>query len=285
MGEPSNQTAAFGLLSSIGAAPEAGFDIAEAALAFAALVRPDLDLAPYRRHLADLAEHVAAAARRSAVEPAGDPVLRQVSALKATLADRYGYAGDRVTYEDLDNADLARVIDRRRGLPVALGVLWMHAARAQDWTMVGLAFPGHFLLRLGAGSAATILDPFDGGRIHDAASLRRLIKTTVSPVAELDPAHYAAVRDRDVLLRLENNIKLRLIRDGRLHEAAELIARMLLFAPQEASLWRESGLIHARLGNLQHAALAMQTVIDLAPGAEERRQAAQILRDLRLRLH
>ena len=284
-GRASDATAAEALLRGIGAAPAAPFDIGAAALALSALARPGLDLAPYRHQLAILVRQVAEEAVRPPGAAAGDPARRQVSALNAVLIDRYGYEGDRVTYDDLDNCDLTRVIDRRRGLPVALGVLWMHAARGQGWIMVGLAFPGHFLLRLGDGQTSTILDPFDGGRIHDAASLRSLIKSTIAPDAELQPAHYAVVADRDVLLRLENNIKLRLIRDGRLNEAAEVLERMLLFAPDQAPLWREAGLVHARLGNLRHAAAALQTFIDLAPGPEERRQVAQILRDLKGRMN
>jgi regulator of sirC expression with transglutaminase-like and TPR domain len=208
-----------------------------------------------------------------------------VSALNATLIDRFGYEGDRATYDDLDNADLARVIDRRRGLPVALGILWMHAARAQGWPIAGLAFPGHFLLRLGEGGPSAIIDPFDGGRIHSAASLRGLLKTAAGAEAELAPEHYAAVDDREVLLRLQNNIKLRLIRDGRLAEAAAVLDRMLMFAPEQAPLWRESGLVHARLGNLRHATQALETFLDRAQTPEERRQVAQILQDLKGRLN
>ena len=103
--------------------------------------------------------------------------------------------------------------------------------------------------------------------------------------AELAPEHYAAVDDREVLLRLQNNIKLRLIRDGRLAEAAAVLDRMLLFAPEQAPLWRESGLVHARLGNLRHAAAALESFLDRAQTQEERRQAAQILQDLKGRLN
>jgi regulator of sirC expression with transglutaminase-like and TPR domain len=104
-------------------------------------------------------------------------------------------------------------------------------------------------------------------------------------VAALASAHYAEVGDRDVLLRLENNIKLRLIRDGRLAEAAQVLDRMVLFGPDQASLWRESGLVHARLGNLRHATRALETFLELAPQPEERRQAAQLLQDLKGRLN
>src|SRR3546814_8592275 len=43
----------------------------------------------------------------------------------------FGYHGDTESYDDPQNADLVRVIDRRMGLPVSLGVLYIHAARAQ----------------------------------------------------------------------------------------------------------------------------------------------------------
>lgn len=281
--------AAEALLRGIGAAPERAFGIADAALALAVLTRRELDPAPYRRHLAAIAAQVgqqgAAADERGPPADAEEALRRRLSALNATLIDRYGYEGDRDSYDDLDNADLTRVIDRRRGLPVALGILWIHAARAQGWAITGLAFPGHFLLRLGDPGTAVIIDPFDGGRIHDAASLRALIKATAGAEAELESGHYAEVGDRDVLLRLENNIKLRLIRDGRLAEAALVLDRMVLFAPDQPALWRESGLVHARLGNLRHAAAALETFIDIAPAPEERRLAAQLLQDLKGRLN
>lgn len=279
--------AAEALLRRIGAAPAAPFDLAEAALALAVLARRGLDPLPYRRHLAALAYQVGCQAADGAGRAAaGDERWRrQVSALNATLVDRFGYEGDRDDYDHLDNADLARVIDRRRGLPVALGILWIHAARAQGWEMAGLAFPGHFLLRLGGPRTSVILDPFAGGRIHDAASLRALLKSTLGAEAELEPAHYAAVGDRDVLLRLQNNIKLRLLRDGRLADAAGVLERMVMFAPDQPGLWRELGLVQARLGNLRHAARALQAFLDLAPDAAARHEAAQVLEDLKGRLN
>lgn len=279
------------LLRAIGRAPQRDFDIGAAALALAILSRRELDPGPYRRHLESIARQVGehgtapGGGAGGAGEAAGEALRRRISALNATLVDRFGYEGDRASYDDLDNADLARVIDRRRGLPVALGILWIHAARAQGWAISGLAFPGHFLLRLGAGAASAILDPFEAGRVHDPASLRALVKITVGTDAELEPGHYAEVSDRDVLLRLENNIKLRLLRDGRLAEAAGVLDRMLLFAPDLAPLWREAGLVHARLGNLRHGAAALEAYLGLAPSAEEQRHAAQLLRDLKDKLN
>jgi regulator of sirC expression with transglutaminase-like and TPR domain len=196
-----------------------------------------------------------------------------------------GYDGDRLTYDDLQNANLMRVIDRRKGLPVALGILMIHAARAQGWAMVGLSFPAHFLVRLDSGAERLILDPFARGSVVDAARLRDLLKEVAGEGAELKPSHYEPVPDRAVLLRLQNNIKTRLLRDGKLEAAARVIMRMLSFAPEEAVLWREAGLVEARLGNLKRAIGLIEAWRDKSPGEAQRRQAAVLLQELAHRLH
>ena len=87
----------------------------------------------------------------------------QINALKSVLVSEYGYSGDTVSYDSLQNANLIQVIDRRKGLPITLGIIYIHAARAQGWDIDGLNFPGHFLLRIEDGVKRTIFDPFNGG--------------------------------------------------------------------------------------------------------------------------
>jgi regulator of sirC expression with transglutaminase-like and TPR domain len=269
------------LLARIGAATDGEIDIAEGALALAALDRPQVPLARYREHLRELSEEVRAQASASGAGQGS----AQSAALARAVFERMGYEGDRLTYDDLQNANLMRVIDRRKGLPVALGILMIHAARAQGWTMVGLGFPAHFLVRLDAGSERLILDPFGRGEVIDTARLRDLLKEAVGEGAELKPGHYEPVSDRAVLLRLQNNIKTRLLRDGKLEAAAGVVMRMLRFAPDEAPLWREAGLIEARLGNLKRAIGLIEAWRDRSPGEAQRRQAAVLLQELAHRLH
>jgi len=189
-------------LREIGARPEAAIDLAEAALALAALDRPRVEAEPYRHHLSLLARDVGAAAG----DPAAGRLDRRVAALNDVILGKYGYAGDRVTYEDPQNANLMRVIDRRKGLPIALGILYLHAARAQGWAAYGLGFPGHFLIRLDGDRRRLVVDPFNQGRTCDTPALRELLKAVMGLEAELEPAHYAAVSNRSILLRLQNNI-------------------------------------------------------------------------------
>ena len=194
-------------------------------------------------------------------------------------------AGDELTYDDLQNANLIRVIDRRKGLPVALGILYIHAARAQGWDMAGLALPGHFLVRLSEGPERVIIDPFHNGQICGAAELRELLKATTGQDSELLPEHYAAVSDRDVLLRLQNNLKARLLQTQNPEQALTVVETMLMLAPDLAELWHESGMLHRHLGNLRAAAAALEQYVVRAPEGMSRHQAAAILQQLRTQLN
>ncbi|WP_114392203.1 SirB1 family protein [Oleisolibacter albus] len=279
------------LLRQTGTLPDERIDLAETALALAALDLPETDLAPYRRHLAELAAQAAdEAASLARPGPVEDLALGdRIQVLRAVINDRHGYRGDSVTYEDLQNASLVRVIDRRLGLPVALGILYLHAARALGWQMVGLSFPGHFLVRLEHEGDRAILDPFDRLGVREPHALRELLKQTAGLEAELSPDHYAPVSNREILLRLQNNLKLRHLRNDRADKAVDVIEHMLLFAPDQPALWREAGLLNAHLGNLGAAIQAFETFMDrgarLGAPAQLLHQTATLVQQLRTRLH
>jgi regulator of sirC expression with transglutaminase-like and TPR domain len=255
--------------------------IGEAALALASFERPRVALARYRQHLEALARDVGRHFGSGSI----DDLAARAGALNEIILLKHGYSGDELTYDDVQNANLMRVVDRRKGLPVALGILYLHAARAQGWDSIGLAFPGHFLIRLADGPERLILDPFHGGRICDAAGLRELLKAMAGQDVELTPQHYAPVADREVLLRLQNNIKSRLLQAGRAEPALRIIQTMLLLAPDMAGLWHEAGMLNARLGNMRAATEALQEFIVRAPEGSARHQAAALLQQLKSRLN
>jgi regulator of sirC expression with transglutaminase-like and TPR domain len=267
------------LLRRCGRIDDAEIDVAATALALAAMARPGTPAAPYVEHLRALATDVAAAAGAKVPD-----VGEQSRILNSVLIETHGYAGDRDTYDDLRNANLMSVIDRRRGLPIALSILYVHAARAQGWRIGGVDFPGHFLLRLGDG-AGIIIDPFNGGRARSAADLRALIKTTEGADAELRREHCRPAGNRQMLLRLQNNIKLRLLRDDKLAEAVDVIEHMLLIAPDNPGLWHEAGALHGRIGNLRAAVAALEKLAALSRGSPDHGRAAQLLTEMKSRLN
>ena len=145
-------------LARMGKAGGGPHDIATAALMLAAMDHPETDLKPFTEHLAEIA---AAAKAEAAFARSPDLAARGLSDL---LQGRYGYGGDQLRFDSPDNADMISVIVNRRGLPVALGILYIHAARAAGAKAFGLSAPHHFLLMIQAGGGETVIDPFNGGK-------------------------------------------------------------------------------------------------------------------------
>ena len=266
------------MLEGVGRLPDEDIDLAGTALLLAARDRPETQLGGYLDHLATLVAETSA--------PADADATACVAALNATIAERHGYRGDDDTYDAPQNADLTRVIDRRKGLPVALGILYIHVARAQGWQMTGMNFPGHFLLRLGAaGGGQAVVDPFNGGCILDARDLQELATRVLGDDARVDPAFLHPVGNRDILLRLLNNIKLRAIRERQYDRALAVLGTMATIAPRYAAAWREIAALESGRGNIKTAIAALETFCEYCVDADEREWAAGLLGHLKARLN
>jgi regulator of sirC expression with transglutaminase-like and TPR domain len=251
-------------------------DLLEAALTLSVLRRGEpVDLAPFRQHVASMASDLADLVRRRGAVP---------EALAEVIARSYGYRGDTDSYDDLQNADLVRVIERRKGLPVALSILYLDVARRQGWEAEGLAFPAHFLIRIGIDGARHVVDPFHDGTVRDAADLRGLLRQVLGPEAELSPQHFDPVSDRDVLLRLENNVRLRLANREDWPTAAQSLDRMLAIAPDRPELLFEAGQLNARLDKRRAAIAAFERFLDIEGTAGDpavRERVSSLLQELR----
>ncbi len=239
-------------------------DIAQMALALAALARPGGDAAPYAAHLDALAGEA------EALSEPGMTAAEQVATLNAVLFDRGGYAGDRETYDDLANADLMRVIDRRKGLPIALSILYLHIARAIGWPAAGVNFPGHFLVQVGSGEDGLIVDPFARGAPADLATL---VKQTLGPEAVSGTVDLEFAGNRDILLRLQNNIKIRCLKAGDVAGGLATVERMALVTPDNPVVWFEAAAFNAEIGQLRRARTCLEAVTRLD---RERRLAGQV---------
>ena len=244
-------------LDEVGAAGTEDIDLAGAALACAALVRPGLDLAPFRAHLTGLGP-----AARGALENL-DNHREVAAALAATLHGVFGYIGDRKTYDDLGNADLPTVIERRRGLPVTLGILYIHTARALGATAHGINFPGHFLVGIATRTGAVLLDPFNGGRSVDGDDLEAMLPRGTP----LDQGHIAALSDRGTLIRLQNNIVTRAREAEDWPRVAVTLETLMRIAPDTVQYRYEWGAALARIEQPSAARAALAEALLREPSA------------------
>ncbi|WP_376099255.1 SirB1 family protein [Roseomonas sp. CCTCC AB2023176] len=218
---------ALAALDAAGRLPDDELDIGAVAIQFARVDRPELDWRAAMGRLSAIVRDVLA-------EPDPGDAEKRRALLSQVIHDRHGYAGDAEAYDHPDNTNLIRVTERKRGLPVSLGILWLHAASAAGWLARGLDFPGHFLLALEGTGAATVVDPFNGGAPLNPPALRALIKSVEGDTAELRPGLLVPMSRRAVLLRLQTNIRLRRLHAGETEGALVCTMNMLRLAPDAA---------------------------------------------------
>jgi regulator of sirC expression with transglutaminase-like and TPR domain len=262
-------------LATWGRTPDAHLDAVDAALALAAADDPASPLEAAREAFEGLA---AAAQRLLAENPdaaAGDADARM--RLLGTLLASHGYAGDRETYDDPMNANLAHALVRRQGLPVALGLIWIGLARRLGWTLAGIDFPGHFLLAIQGRTTALLCDPFDGGRTLDLAALRVLKGRIAGPPGEIGETDLAAMTDRAVVLRLANNLRVRRLGAGQSEAALSITEDMRLLAPDAPGLMFAAGELALGCGRPRAAIAHLSRFVATRPSADRLRAAEAML--------
>ena len=208
-----------------------------------------------------------------------------LAALRHVFVQQYDFMGDDQDYDNLENANLIRVMERRRGLPVALGIICLHLADQMGWDMHGLNFPGHFLIRFDWMGQRAILDPFARLAERSPGDLRLLVKTHRGRDAEMSPVFFEAVSKRSVLLRLQNNIKMRMLQHGDVEPALKALNAMRLMAPREPELLREQAVLSLSLGKFIDSIAALEQSLGLDLPGELRAETTALLEELKRKLH
>lgn len=269
-----------GVLKENGGKEDAGVSLLNVAMAFSALSHTGINADRYFNHISKITADVGARHRELIEAGAADDAGTQLAALKHIIADREGYMGDDENYDDLQNADLMRVIDRRKGMPIALCLLYIHVGRANGWTVEGLNFPGHFLARIEYAGVRLIFDPFSSCEVLEAPALRRLLKQVRGPNAELLADYYKPSSNRETLLRLQNNIKLRMIEGEDYKGALQSVEWMRMMAPDDYRLLLDAGVLYTKTGQKAAATGALEKYIVMAPDARDRLDAERMLREI-----
>lgn len=196
-------------ISHLGLLEDEAIVLDTAALEIALLDHAEVEAEPYTDLLALIAESIlrlGASALTSA---------QRAEVLAGVMSEGFAFEGDRDTYDRPDNADLIRVIDRRRGLPVALTILYVAAARRVGWEAVALNTPGHVLARVGGDTDPVLIDPFNKGAVVDSDSLGALLSGIFGHPVVPSAEHLSPMSNRAVLVRLLMNQATRAEGEGR----------------------------------------------------------------------
>jgi regulator of sirC expression with transglutaminase-like and TPR domain len=258
------------------AQPERELDLALAALWIAAEAYPALDVDHYMRALDAFADAVRTCVRHCATErDAACAIVRHLR-----VEERF--AGNRAVYYDPRNSMLNEVIDRRLGIPITLSIVLIEVARRLGVTLLGVGFPGHFLVRT-PGDPPLLLDAFEGRSIepHECEALLRRAR---GDDAVLLPQHLRGARPSAILARILGNLKHIYLESEDFHAALACCDRILMLQPDSVLELRDRGLIYARLECFRAALSDIERYIALADDARVERAAHDVRAMLRRRV-
>lgn len=172
--------------------------------------------------------------------------LRALDALNDFLFQELGFQGDTETYDDPLNALLPAVIRRRKGLPIALSILWIDLARRLGFKAVGVGLPGHFIAAIQSDFGLLCFDPFHQGRPVNDTSGEDLVKRATSGRVRFQPEMLCPTPDRHILIRLVRNLQQRFLHAESWEEALWTSTHLILLEPENPRSFKERAFVHLR---------------------------------------
>ena len=272
-------------------------DLARAALAFARIEYPSLDASPYLAVLDEMGDELRE--RLEALNRSGKMTpLTRVALISDYLYVERALAANRLTYHDPRNSCLNEVLDRRLGIPISLGVVYMEVARRAGFRVEGVNFPGHFLLTCSGDDDAPdlgepiVLDPFNRGVVMSEQDCRDLLESVAGEDVAFDRALLEPAPAQAILARMVTNLKRVYVTLHSFPQARDATELLVALDPADATQLRDRGLLAYQLRDLPAALRDLQEYLQLTAdpeeGAgendEERDQIKEYVRTLRKRV-
>jgi len=251
-------------------------DILRAALTFARIEYPQLDVETYVERVEHLAARVSAKVR----EP-GDPA-QSIAALNEVLFQEEMFRGNTVDYYGPRNSFLNDVLDRKLGIPITLALLYMEVARRVGFPLFGVGMPGHFLLKHYDVSGRPILiDAFECGAIVTEEDCQQKLNRIYSGQLVLQQEFLMPVTRRQMLTRMLNNLKTIYLSQRNFRMALQVVDLVLVIYPRSPEDVKQRAVLRYNVDDLSGALKDFEDYVKMSPDAsdtEEIRQTALSLR-------
>ena len=252
---------------------DAEIPLARAAVAIGRIGTPDVGEVHPLAQLDALARRVRGGSGDS-LNP--EAVARRIGTV---LFDEDGFAGDTEDYYDPLNSCLPAVLERKRGMPILLSLVFMEVGRRSGLAVDGVGAPGHFLVKFRDGVHDRYLDPFNAGQEVSGDALRSQIRAALGDGVSTD-AYLEPVTKRQILSRILANLKGSYLRRGDPRGALRAVEYQLAMTPWALDEVKDRGVLLAQLGRHAEALAALREYREHAPAGTDMTQLDQILRRL-----
>jgi len=207
--------------------------------------------------------------------------------------ESHGFRGNADDYYDPKNSLLPDVLSRKLGIPITLSIVWCAMAQRAGLIARGIAFPGHFLVRVDAtrteSDTPIVVDPFAAGRILDATAATALLRRALGEGAQLHASLFTPATSRATLVRLLSNLESIWAKRGDHARAFIAVDRIVTLVPDSTRMLRERAALALRIGATELARADLTRVIELEPLAPDiphiEARLAKLVAPLKATLH
>ncbi len=255
-----------GRFAQVVSGPDEAINLAEAALLIAAEEYRELEIEAYLGRLDEMAGTLKRRLRADISQ--ADTVI----ALNRYLFDELGFAGDAANYYDARNSFLNEVLDRRRGIPITLALVYIEIGRRVGLPVHGVAFPAHFLVKCNLRDGTVVLDPYAKGASLSFDELRRRIRALrngVEPTRSMVATMLVAASNREILARILRNLKGIYSHHKEWMKALTATDRIISVMPEFAEEYRDRGMIYLNLECFRAALFDFQAYLKMLPVARD----------------
>lgn len=243
--------------------PEDRIELVDAALLIARTAYPDIKSSYYTRLLDAWGGRLRK--QTSPYSSAGD-ILRELNRI---MFEQEGFKGDSDSYYDPQNSFLNRVLERKRGIPITLSLVYSEVGRRAGFPVYGIALPGHFIAGLFHEAGTLYIDPFNQGEVLAERECHKMIEVRFGREAASDASWRNPAGKKTILKRILRNLKAIYQHSGRDLQTFEMIQWILAIDPDAPAELKERGLLYEAMGNFASAVLDFEHYLEVAPSSED----------------
>jgi regulator of sirC expression with transglutaminase-like and TPR domain len=233
-------------------------ELTEGALLIAKDVYPDLEIGVYLRQLDRMAAEVQARIDK------GSDSSEQVHHLNHYLFEEQGFRGNQEDYYNPRNSYLNDVLERKLGIPITLSIVYMEVGRRIGLPLVGIGFPGHFLVKHKGKYLDTFVDPFEGGKMLSDEEMSQRLEWAFGQPVQMRPEFLPEVTNKQILARVLRNLKGIHFKQGAYEQAIKATERITRLELPSAVDYRDLGYLYYKVKSYRKSISAFEEYLRLA---------------------
>jgi regulator of sirC expression with transglutaminase-like and TPR domain len=164
------------------------------------------------------------------------------------------------------------VLDRKRGIPITLAVVYIEIGRRIGLPVQGISFPAHFLVKCPLREGTVVLDPYAKGISLSFDELKQRIKSLrkgVEPSRSVVAGALATASNKDIVVRMLRNLKGIYSHHNEWLKALSAVDRIIIAMPDSAEEYRDRGMFYANLECFRAALFDLQAYLKMLPVAQD----------------